>query len=508
MEATTQKIRRPHRFRRLIAKVGVVGVIASGAVLATAVSASADAPDVSTTTGTIVGTPDLANGTVTLQVSGDWAWPTHKDKNCNTDRWAAGWAVDWNDAQQAGNPVATLNSIPIDVGVLTGNSNNPTDNLVHTPTDAPRCGVYGVHGAISYNTGTWGPLDHVYYIGHAPATSEEMTSFINSLTPCAVTYDVHGQGANPSPDNPAKELKAGGTMHNGDNSVEKNAQTPAGNVCAQIDIVIPNPDVSIEKTGPAQVTAGDNITYTLTVTNTGDVATNATVLDEVPAGTTFVSASAECAPDEEDAGTIICTIPTLDPGDDLDVTITVATTEPGQVCNTGIVTPDDDTPGDNTSTWCTDVMANPNPDVAVVKTGPTTATVGTPYTYDITASNTGDVAADDVTVTDVIPTNTTFDSATTPCTYDSTDRTVTCELGTLAVGGSATVHITVTPTGPAGTAIVNTAVVTPDDETPGDNTSTWTIDGVNVLAAEVIKPVAPPTPTPAAAIAVAPNFTG
>jgi len=48
---------------------------------------------------------------------------------------------------------------------------------------------------------------------------------------------------------------------------------------------------------------------------------------------------------------------------------------------------------------------------------------------------------------------------------------------------------------------VNTATVTPDDVTPEDNTSTWTIAGPNVLAAGVEKPIVTP-------VVAAPTFTG
>ena len=54
-------------------------------------------------------------------------------------------------------------------------------------------------------------------------------------------------------------------------------------------------DLSVQKTGPRNATAGSNVTYSISVTNNGpDTATNVTIADPTPAGLAFVSASAPC----------------------------------------------------------------------------------------------------------------------------------------------------------------------------------------------------------------------
>jgi uncharacterized repeat protein (TIGR01451 family) len=348
-----------------------VAVIAAGAVFATAVSAGADAADVASTHGTAVVNPD---GSITVTVEGTWAWTTH-NTDCNTDRYGVGWQVGWNDENAPGNFLATLDGNDIYVGVAADGTYNSADNAVHYQSEAPRCGTFA--DPPGYNTGSWGPISHTYAPGTDPA----------EIHPCAVVYDGHLQdGKDPESglkeqDAYATSTGAPGGKYADDNSVEKNGQTPEGNVCAAIEF---------------------------------------------------------------------------------------------------------------------------DPDVAVVKTGPTTVTVGTAYTYDITATNTGVVDADDTTITDVIPANVDFVSASAPCTYDTGTRTVTCNVGTLEPGGDASVTITVMPLTP-GVDIVNTAVVTPDDETPNDNTSTWTIPGVNVLPANANRPPDAPVVTP---IVAAPTFTG
>jgi uncharacterized repeat protein (TIGR01451 family) len=317
-----------------VAKIGIVGLVASGAVLATAVSAGADAADVSTTSGSAVVNPD---GSITVTVQGTWAWSTH-NTDCNTDRYGVGWAVDWHDANAPGNFLATLNSQDVNVGVLADGTYNSADNLVHFLASPPRCGTFNTPPG--YNTGTWGPISHTYAPGTDPAT----------ISPCAVTYDGHLA----DPKDPESGLKtgddiAGGNGHNHDNSVQSNSQTPAGNVCAGITI---NPDVAVVKTGPTSVTVGTSYSYNITASNTTVVpADNVTITDVVPANVDFVSATAPCTY-ETGTRTVTCNVGTLAVGGSSSVTITVVPLTPGQdIVNTAVVTPNDDTPNDNTSTW-------------------------------------------------------------------------------------------------------------------------------------------------------------
>jgi len=121
----------------------------------------------------------------------------------------------------------------------------------------------------------------------------------------------------------------------------------------------PAPDVSVVKSGPATASPGDQLTWTMTVTNDGSVpAPDVTVTDELPAGTTLVSASGTgwtCG----GTTTVTCTL-----DDDLAVSgsasFTIVATlaadyTDATVVNTAVVTPEDETPADNTSTATTDV---------------------------------------------------------------------------------------------------------------------------------------------------------
>jgi uncharacterized repeat protein (TIGR01451 family) len=115
-------------------------------------------------------------------------------------------------------------------------------------------------------------------------------------------------------------------------------------------------------------------------------------------------------------------------------------------------------------------------DLALTNTGaPNPVTSGQHLTYTLTAANTGGSDATGVTVTDPLPASAVFGSMHTTqgtCTRTVTtpnknkNGTVTCHLGTLPGGGTATVTITVTPT-TKGT-LANTATITAGNISPAD----------------------------------------
>jgi Domain of unknown function DUF11 len=83
-------------------------------------------------------------------------------------------------------------------------------------------------------------------------------------------------------------------------------------------------------------------------------------------------------------------------------------------------------------------------------------------------NNNGPHAASGVTVVDQLPPSVTFVSATpTQGTCGASGGTVTCNLGTIGMGGTATIEIVVNPT-VAGT-ITNTASVSASTPDPNGN---------------------------------------
>src|SRR5439155_1408574 len=97
-------------------------------------------------------------------------------------------------------------------------------------------------------------------------------------------------------------------------------------------------------------------------------------------------------------------------------------------------------------------------DLSIAKSAPATATSGTDITYSLTVTNNGPSTSSGGTVTDVLPAQVSFVSASAGCT--TTAGIVTCNFGTLAASATQpftiVVHINPAATGP----IANTATVT------------------------------------------------
>ncbi|NUM44660.1 MAG: S8 family serine peptidase [Anaerolineales bacterium] len=119
-----------------------------------------------------------------------------------------------------------------------------------------------------------------------------------------------------------------------------------------------NVDVSITKSAPAEAVVGSEFTYTLEVTNAGPATALDTVVeDTLPAGVTFVSASAGCT---EAAGVVTCDLGDLASGGSAMIEIVVMADATGSVTNTASVStasPDTNSANDSDSADTTVVDA-------------------------------------------------------------------------------------------------------------------------------------------------------
>jgi uncharacterized repeat protein (TIGR01451 family) len=254
------------------------------------------------------------------------------------------------------------------------------------------------------------------------------------------------------------------------------------------DVIARRADLALAKTAPTDVTEGQTFDYALTVSNRGpDAARGVTLSDPLPSEVGFVGATAGRGTCSASAGTVSCDLGTIGPGDSVDVTISVlagafAGAEPRSFDNTATVSADrgDAAPGDEQAT--AGVTEHPAAaDLHLTKTdGLETAPGGGTLTYTLTVGNGGPGDATAVTLTDALPVGTTFGSATpSQGSCSELTGTVTCSLGAIADGGSATVSLVVaTDAVDVDTTTTNTAQVVaaePDPEPANDSASDDTV---------------------------------
>jgi len=247
-------------------------------------------------------------------------------------------------------------------------------------------------------------------------------------------------------------------------------------------------DLAIDKTCPANIVAGNDISYTIHVTNNGPhSATGVYISDALPAGVTFVSATASqsIVPCTYDGGTnsVFCDVGFVQVGQEVSVTIVVtvpAGTAGGTVLSNTATTGgavNDPTLANNTDTCNTTVGAQTgNANLSVDKSdGPDPVLAGNQLTYTLLISNAGPDDATSVVLTDSLPSVTTFVSSVPGSpTCTESNHLVTCNLGTILNGGSATVTIVVIVDPTVRGTITNVATVSSavSDPTPGNNSDT------------------------------------
>jgi len=127
-------------------------------------------------------------------------------------------------------------------------------------------------------------------------------------------------------------------------------------------------DLSITKIdNPDPVTAGNQLTYTLRVILEGlspDDAQNVVVLDTLPAGVTFISASGSGWTCNQADGVVTCTIDSIivgPPPPDITITVTVNPDTVGTLTNTASVSSDTVHPDDSNNSGTEDTTSEPPP---------------------------------------------------------------------------------------------------------------------------------------------------
>ncbi len=194
-------------------------------------------------------------------------------------------------------------------------------------------------------------------------------------------------------------------------------QDPQGSDSNRVSVDVTGcvPGLNVSKSGPASVVQGGTVEYHVSVSNTGNAASDpVTVTDTVPLSGVQASFSlngGQAQPCNVSGSSVSCDLGSLQPGDSVDVTIT-GTAPNDNTCptlqNTATVSVNgsgtDTNTVETTVTGCTTPTPPPPPPIGIqiVKGGPALAHVGDTITYTFDVSLTTPTPLSNVTVTDPI----------------------------------------------------------------------------------------------------------
>lgn len=272
------------------------------------------------------------------------------------------------------------------------------------------------------------------------------------------------------------------------------ANSDNDNASSQFTVALPpEADLAITKTNnvAGSVYPGDNVVYTVNVTNNGPgAATNVQVVDTLPSGVTYVSDTC--------GGTYSAAAHTLSwsPGDlangangQCTITVTINDDAGDTSPNNSVTVSSDIEDPDNTNNTATSQFAvSEFADLSIIKTVVEEGHLypGDQLTYAIEVTNNGPGDATNVLVSDMLPAGLDYVSDTCGGVYNAATHTVSWTYATLANGATQTCTITTLITeAAAGSNIINDIEVSADQADPVmDN---------NLAAASVIVRIPVPT---------------
>lgn len=153
------------------------------------------------------------------------------------------------------------------------------------------------------------------------------------------------------------------------------------------------PAIALEKFSPAEIQVGKPATFEMLVRNTGAIpAQNVVVSDHVPAGTQLVDAKPQ--PRQAADGSLVWTLGTLQPGEEVAISLEVMPQTEGEIGSTAHVT---------FAATATSRSICTRPQLAIEHTAPPKVLIGESITVGITVSNSGTGAATGVIIEEDVP---------------------------------------------------------------------------------------------------------
>jgi uncharacterized repeat protein (TIGR01451 family) len=374
-----------------------------------------------------------------------------------------------------------------------------------------------------------GSIDGSYTVtvtnnGPNPATAATWTDTL----PAGVTFDVlgpvagwscttpmQGQGGTIECSNPSfavgssvfqfavhidSGLADGTVISNTATTASSTPDPVAGNNSAtETTTVFVRSDLSVGKTAPQIVFAGQDLSYSISVSNAGESDSGpVTMSDFVPSQTTFVSFVAapgwSCTtPAAGGTGLVLCSAPALEAFQSAAFTLVVrgndAMLPNSQIFNTATTTTATD-PFTTNNIVHVDTFVLISADLSVAKTvSPEMVAAGDGLTYAITLTNAGPSASATTSFADPLPAGTTFVSLASPAGWSCT---------TPAVGSSGAVSCSRSTAFSPGSAAFTLVVAVDEAAAPGSTitntvTATWPNAGPNGIEATAVATVLGPT---------------
>ncbi|HSM58632.1 MAG TPA: CARDB domain-containing protein [Candidatus Sulfomarinibacteraceae bacterium] len=227
-------------------------------------------------------------------------------------------------------------------------------------------------------------------------------------------------------------------------------------------------DLALAKSASATLIAvGNELVYTIGIVNNGLAeATDVTVVDTLPGGITFLSATpSQGSCQDPDGNQLTCELGDLARNESANVIIRVRPTQQGTITNTAEVSANEEDPDESNNQDSVDVDVRNVSDLSVTKLASANPGLGEEMTYTVNVVNNGPATATNVQMQDSLPPSVTVQSIdTSQGSCSGSGNVVDCSLGSLDPHTNATVSIVVIPNESG--SITNYASVSGDQEDP------------------------------------------
>ena len=201
-------------------------------------------------------------------------------------------------------------------------------------------------------------------------------------------------------------------------------------------------DLSVSKLSVPEVLQGAILTYTITYNNLGNIeASNVTLTDYLPEGVSYISNTLGTPTISNNSKTLVWSIGSI-PAKGMvkfDLLVKVSDTAFGNITNVISIhgTKTEQNLSNNQAT-CMTVVKPSKVDLSIEKQGPAMAKPNSQIRYLISYQNKSNVTATGVTITDILPSNTSYATSTLgiPTTTSQTGGTLTWSISSLSAQGS------------------------------------------------------------------------